>query len=228
MISRISPTLAIIAALAVSGAPALSAADPSTKQDGSWITISGTAVATNADSFTLDYGKGTVQVQMDDWDLDWYKEGYAKMDGHEVTVSGRIDDNFFVKNSIEASSVYDWSLNQYFYPNSTDAQASYWNYSQPVYNSGQTTVYGTVTKTSPDDRAFTVDTGSRTLKVDTNEMLYNPLDQIGFQKIEIGDRVSVTGDMNTTFFLNRELEANSVITMYDASLYGKNNTNKKK
>ncbi len=41
---------------------------------------------------------------MDDWDDD--ADAYALLEGDEVTVSGRIDDNLYEIRTIEASRVY--------------------------------------------------------------------------------------------------------------------------
>jgi hypothetical protein len=60
--------------------------------------------------------------------------------------------------------------------------------------------------------------GNRLVNVEVEEMAYNPLDNVGYQKIEIGDRVSVTGEMDTDFFEGeREFVAESVITLDDRS-----------
>ena len=78
---------------------------------------------------------------------------------------------------------------------------------------GQVTVRGTVTSTS--GREFTMDTGVRRLTVDTTEMPYNPLDEIGYQQIDEGDYVRVSGDMGRDFWGNRELVADSIITLVE-------------
>jgi hypothetical protein len=44
-------------------------------------------------------------------------------------------------------------------------------------------------------------------------MVYNPLDDIGFQSISKGDRVTVTGDFELDFLEGRELSASSIITL---------------
>ena len=52
-----------------------------------------------ADDFVLDYGSGTILVEMDDWDS--YGDAYGLMDGDRVTVFGRIDDDFFEVAKVE-------------------------------------------------------------------------------------------------------------------------------
>lgn len=191
--------------------------NPYLKPDETWVSISGTAVDTQPDGFTLDYGENTVLVEVDDWD--WYDESSGILEGDKVTVYGEIDDDFFEKTSIEASSVYVENLGTYFYASSADEEGvgegyNYWVTYAPIIV-GQTTARGTVT--SIDGREFTVDTGLQKLKVDTLTMPYNPLDEKGFQKIEVGDYVSASGHMDYDFWEKKELMADSVITLDDNS-----------
>jgi len=89
------------------------AESPYAKADGSWITVTGEVDAVAADSFTLDYGEGAVTVEMDDGDRD--ADGYKLIRGDEVTVTGRIDRDFFETTSIEASSVYVKNIGTTFF-----------------------------------------------------------------------------------------------------------------
>lgn len=214
MFSNRFTAFAVMPLLTATMAGNLTAADPRERDDGSWITVSGTAVSPSANDFTLDYGRGTIVVEMDNWE--GYPEGYSITDGSRVTVSGRIDDGFFEQKAIEASYVYDQDLNTYFYANPADEVNNFRYGRQHPIILGDTTVYGTVTQVDPDDRTFVLDTDRRTLTVATDDMGYNPLDQVGHQRIEVGDRVSVSGSMGMTFFSGRELEADSVITTFDA------------
>jgi len=198
----------------VSLSVALVAADPNpyARPDESWISISGTVTVIHPDSFRLDYGEGIVTVEMDDWDLD--ADGYKLFAGDEVTVYGRVDDDLFETTSIEASSVYVDGLNTYFYASAADeedipavATASGIDYDVEIR--------GTVSDVN--GREFSVDTGHREMTVDTSLLGYNPLDDEGYQKVEEGDRVSVTGNLDITWWRDRELIADSIITPEDAS-----------
>lgn len=188
---------------------------PYMKPDGSWISISGTAVnTTKKDGFTLDYGEATILVEMDDWE--WYDDSWPILEGDKVTVYGRIDDDFYETTTIEAGSVYVENRGTYYYASSADeegdAYSTYWISAAPIVI-GETVVRGTVTSKS--GREFTIDTGLRKLTVDTIVMGYNPLDDMGYQKIDVGDYVSVTGNMDLDFWGNRELTADSVITLVE-------------
>lgn len=192
--------------------------DPYAQPDNSWISISGTVVDPKADRFTLDYGEGLITVEMDDWDS--YGEAYGLLDGDKVTVYGRIDDDLFERATIEAGSVYVENLNTYFYASSADEEDLYspyfWSVETPLVLS-EATIRGTVTSVDPIEREFTVDTGLQKIEVDTSHLGYDPLDAVGFQKIETGDRVSVTGGFDLNFIEGRQFEADSVVTLSDAS-----------
>lgn len=177
--------------------------------DMSWINLTGTVASANDDYFYLDFGDGVIRVEMDDWD--WYKEGANLIEGDTVTVYGRIDNDMYETKTIEASSVYVAGLNSFFYASSDDEEdwdtyTAYTVVSEPGYQ-----VTGKVT--SINGRTFTIDAGNRKITVDTTDMPYNPLDQYGYQKIDKGDRVSVTGKMDLDRLTKREIVADSITTL---------------
>lgn len=199
----------ITVSLTALATPVMAANSPFTKPDGTWVSLSGTAVETGPSSFTLDYGKGSILVEMDDWA--WYEQdGYGLLDGDKVRVYGEIDDDFAEITKLEADSVYVESLGSYFYANSADEEDYRVSVVTPIIT-GVTEVSGTVS--SVDGREFTVDSGPREVTIDTSTMGYNPLDKEGFQKVEKGDRVSVTGNMEDDFLETMELMADTVITL---------------
>jgi hypothetical protein len=57
-----------------------------------------------------------------------------------------------------------------------------------------TTVRGTVE--SVGDAQFTLDAGPTDLTVVTDGLGYDPLDDTGYQHVDVGDRVSVSGDID--------------------------------
>lgn len=183
---------------------------PYTQPDDSWISISGTVEAVTTDAFTLDYGEGVVTVEMDDWNAD--ADAYKVVEGDTVTVYGVIDDDFFETATIEASSVYVEGLDTYFYASAADEEDTFVTVTTPVVVS-TTVVQGTVTDVDVDEQEFTISTGTQAFVVETSEMGYNPLDDEGFQQIEEGDRVSVSGTMDTDFFEGRELVADTIVTL---------------
>lgn len=195
----------------------VAAQDPYARADDAWISISGTVAAPTASAFTLDYGDGVITVEMDDWDT--YGDAYGLLDGDDVTVYGRIDNDFYEARTIEASSVYVDSLNTYFYASAADEEGGVewthpWTVTKPVV-SGLTTMRGTVTAVSPEDEAFTLSVGGTETTVETDELTYNPLDDTGYQKVDVGDRVSVSGQTDGDFIQGRMFTAETVITLSD-------------
>jgi uncharacterized protein YdeI (BOF family) len=198
--------LTILVALLV--AMPAEAQNPYTAPDDTWISLSGTVESVSPDAFLLDYGEGFVTVEMDDWDAD--ADAYKVAVGDRVTVNGRVDDDLFDTTTIEASSVYVDNLNTYFYASAADEEDPFVNVTSPPVVSA-TVVQGIVTDV--DDEEFTIDSGLREIRVETDEMYYDPLDDEGFQQIDVGDRVSVTGHIDDDFFEGRELVATSITTL---------------
>ncbi len=184
------------------------AVNPYLQPDNTWITISGEVETVAANEFDLDFGEGLVTVEMDDGDRD--ADAYKLMPGDKVTVSGMIDDDFFEQTTIEASSVYVENLGTTFYVNDVDEGSI--DVVTPIVPS-TVTVSGTVSAVTNDD--FIINTGLRSLRVDISELPYDPLDDEGYLKIEIGDYVKATGKMETEFFEGRQLMADSVIELVD-------------
>ena len=214
MKSTLGASLIAACALGTLASPSAMAKDPYAKPDDSWISISGTVDAVTADSFTLDYGDGVITVEMDDGDRD--ADGYKLVKGDKVTVNGIVDDDLYETATIEASSVYVESIGTYFFASAVDeedvAVDTFVTVTAPVVISS-TVLQGRVTSVSEDE--FTIDTGARRIRVEVDEMPYNPLDNEGYQRIEVGDRVSVAGHMDDDLFEGRELVAKSVITLSD-------------
>lgn len=201
-------TLLSIATLVLFVAVPAMAEDPYMEPDDSWISLSGTVTAVTPDAFSLDYGKGMITVEMDDGDRD--ADAYKLIEGDKVTVNGIIDDDLFETRTIEASSVYVEKLDTYFYASAADEEDTFVTYWSPVVVS-RTVVQGTVTEVN--DEEFVLNTGARTVTVEVEEMPYNPLDDEGYQKVDVGDRVSVTGTMDYDLFEGRELVADSLVIL---------------
>lgn len=186
-------------------------ANPYTMADNTWITLSGEVESVDRDSFMLDYGDGYILVEMDDGDRD--ADAYKLLKGDRVTVSGQIDDDFFETTKIEASSVYVENIGTTFFASSVDEETSEGlvaTVSVPVVVA-ETVVQGTVTDVNTSE--FTVDAGLHNMRVDVSDMPYNPLDDEGYQKIDVGDRVRVSGDIDSDLFEGRELVADTLIKL---------------
>ncbi|MFL1465719.1 NirD/YgiW/YdeI family stress tolerance protein [Marinobacter sp. HN1S83] len=213
---RTALSIAIASTLIAAPTAVFAATDsPYLRSDGSWITLSGTVTSTAADNFTLDYGSGLVTVEMDDWD--WYEEDGEVLSGDKVTVYGEVDDDTFENTKIEASSVYVENLGTYFFASAADEESfSDLDVAPTVpIDVGDLILTGTVD--SVDGREFTIDSASQAMKVDTALMPYNPMDDEGYQKINEGDLVTVTGNIDYGTFENQELMAETVVTLDDES-----------
>jgi uncharacterized protein YdeI (BOF family) len=210
---RTTLSLAIASTLAITPVATLAAENPYLAEDGSWITLSGKVTSTTADTFMLDYGKGLVTVEMDDWD--WFEESGEVLPGDEVTVYGEVDDDTFESAKIEASSVYVDSLGTYFYASAADEESFTDLDVAPTIDLGQIILTGTVTGVNGTE--FTIDSGDQKMTVDTALMPYDPMDDEGYQQIEKGDQVTVTGDVDVDTFDAAELMADTVVTLDDDS-----------
>jgi len=204
--------------LATLSGPAL-AVNPYEKPDDSWVSLSGTVVDPRSETFLLEYDDGMITVEMDDWDA--FGEASKLIEGDKVTVYGKIDEDLFEIAKIEAESVYVESLNTYFYDSSATDEESlaanrtdYWAADVPVVT-GAATLRGVVTGVDPAAAEFTIDTGLTEVRVETEELEYDPLDDRGYQRIDEGDLVSVVGDFNREFIEGRVFEAASVLTLAD-------------
>lgn len=205
--------LATAVAIASFGAASAQAQDPNPylRADDTWISISGTVDNVARDAFGLDYGNGMITVEMDDGDRD--ADAYALLAGDEVTVNGLVDDDFFETTTIEASSVYVDKLDTYFYASAVDEEDWTVWYNYPV-DFGQVTIQGMVTEVNGSD--FVINDAGRAFEVGVDKMAYDPLDDEGYQKIEVGDVVRVTGSMDSSIFDDDALEASAIMTLQDS------------
>lgn len=183
--------------------------DPAEKSDRSWVSVSGIVAQASDDWFVLDYGKGSITVEMDDWD--WYAEGKGLLEGDDVVVYGRVDKDLYELARIEADSVYVKDLNAYFYANDADEEDVAYHFAATPKDGETVTYTGNVT--TVDGREFTLDTGFREIRIDTSEMFYNPMDDKGFQQVRKGDFVRVYGEIDDGLFKKKELLAGTIITL---------------
>lgn len=205
--------------------PAASFAQNNAKNmtDNTWTSITGTVTAVSNDILTVDYKGGVMTVEVDDFD--WSSEVNPKNRppiavGEEVRVYGRVDKDFFETRKLEASSVYAVDRNSYYIASSLDEEDSLWHTPLVIgdlvdaTDAPGVTVSGAVSKV--DGRTMTLTVGDSSIAVDTSDMLYNPLDDIGLQEISKGDVVQATGTLDDDFFTNRELIATRVTSIDDA------------
>ncbi len=201
--------LALASTSALTSTSAL-AKDPKDMSDGSWVTLNGVITSAGNDAFRLDYGTGTITVEMDDWD--WYREGRQLIEGDKVTVYGAIDDNFYNTTSIEAERVYVKNLNRFFYASDVDEEeATYFFDTRPLAVSG---ISYTGRVSDIEGREFTLNTGARRIRVDTSDLGYNPMEERNLFTLANGDFVSVSGAIDDGLLKERELIAQTITTLH--------------
>jgi hypothetical protein len=192
---------------------------PYERPDDSFISLSGTVVAPGTRSFELDYGSGTITVEMDDWDS--YGEARPLMDGDNVTVYGRIDDDFFERTTIEAGAVYVSQLNAYLYASSMDEESSAYMprlwVAPRLTPISEITLRGEVVDVDKKDKSFTVSIGDEDIQVETHLLGYNPVDDKGFQRVDKGDWVSVSGTLDYELIDGQVMTASTLTTLLDDS-----------
>lgn len=213
------PLYAGLAVMMAGQAQADNDPNPYLQPNNEYINLSGTVVSTAPDAFVLDYGEGLVTVEMDDWD--WYSEGYQILRGDDVTVYGKVDDDFYEQTTIEAGSVYVKQANTYYYASPIDEEggSSTWvgsGFVAPAAANNMTNISGTIINV--DGREFLLSSGSREIRVDTSEMPYNPLDNKGFQQLDEGDIVTVSGDLDIDLFKRNELTAQIITTLVNDNI----------
>jgi uncharacterized protein YdeI (BOF family) len=203
----LAATLCLAAVPALAQSPSFAQGDRQELRSTSnldWITITGEVSSAVGESFLLDYGRGNITVEMDDFD--WYEENVL-LPGDDVTVTGMVDDDFYEFRTIEASAVYIDKLRAYRYASSADEEGGY--YAHPVAENATEEEWiglsGTVV--GRDGEELRVDTGPERIVVSLEDLANPP-------QLDAGDRVSIYGAMDDAdLFEKRELEAQSVTVL---------------
>lgn len=179
-------------------------AEVKSEELGDFVTLNGVVKDVVADTFELDYGSGTITVEMDDYEWD---SDNPLLVGDVVEVRGRMDEDFFDKQRIEASSVYVEKLKTHFYANPADEEftsnfAAMGGFSPE--DDEWVSVSGFVESLAPSD-GFALDVGLKNITVDASGAAVMP-------DLEEGDRVYVYGEMDDAdLYEKREMLAQSVI-----------------
>ncbi len=200
--------LAIAQQVAPPAAENAAAPMPFAQPDNSWITISGTVMSPTEQTFLLDYGGGQIIVEMDDWN--GWSEAMNLTEGHEVTVTGRVDDDLLETASIEASAVIDRVTDQHFFASEADEEDLVDWFATESAAAGQTTMRGAVKSVSVEEGEFILDNGVFEVQVDIGKLDANPLDADGALQISAGDIVTVSGVVEKDLFEAREIQAKAI------------------
>lgn len=222
MLSKLLTTTALGLTAAVLALGAAKAADEMTKEKASYeagpITITGSVIDTDMDGFDIKYGVDQqMSVQTDEWN--WSDKSEMIQLGEKVTVYGDLDENLFDQKQVEAGGIYVHDRNTYYFSDTKHASS----YTQNLINSAldevpddaYVSVKGEITEINGEE--FILSMGPKTITIDTDDMAYNPLDKEGVQRLNVGDIVLVSGEMDNGFFESLEIEANHIVTLQDTS-----------
>ena len=168
---------------------------PWDRSDGEWLTISGKVIEAGADTFRLDYGKGDVVVEMDDYDREL--EGFHIKKDDQVVVTGRVDADAGERRTIEAGSVYVENIRKSFFASAADEEDALGKLRKATREGQGTLVSGTIALTA--GSSFTLDTGYQVFEVITGALGEPAFDKTGDLQLERGDRVTVYGSMDDGF-----------------------------
>ena len=187
----ISPIVKFVLSMAALAVP-LQAQDvsPYRLKNGDTIKIAGGVSKAAAKTFQLDYGKGTITVELDDYDS--YEEGFNIVDGDQVIVTGKIDADPGQKRSIEARRVYIPAVDLEVFACSTDEEDTESKvFTQTLSDGTEIDLRGIIK--SIDKKVITIQSSKGRVEIHLGRVK-----QPGRQTFYVGQAVKVTG-----FFKNR-------------------------
>jgi uncharacterized protein YdeI (BOF family) len=187
-------------------------------EDDAQIIVSGTVSNLSDDEFVLNVDGNAINVDFGEWDLlaDPNLRNYMQ-NGQNVVVSGEVDKDWFSDDEIEAENIYFSQNYSYYYIDDSQPayNTSFSNNNNAMTDGSYVSTRGEITEIS--GREMTINSDGTSMKVDTAEMDYNPMAQELGMGLEVGDRVFVTGQIDDAFFDSKELSAESLIVINQAS-----------
>ena len=190
--------------------------------DDSRVVITGTVAEIDGDEFQLNYGGNkTITVEMDRFGFEGDETKYLTV-GESVTVSGFIDDDLFEGREIEALDVRLNDSYVYYYYDQPNLSQNYGSYNQQssedMASSNEQLQDGSYFSMTGEVMALngavaTVKGTTQTIDVDMSELGYDPTDDEGLQKIEVGDRVFAYGEIDDGFFTSKKLVATGTVEL---------------
>jgi len=176
-----------------------------------YVTISGTiSKVLDNDRFELDYGNGFTQIDCDDALHDVFeKSGHRIKVGDKVTVTGKIDNNWFTKHEILVSSILhiteDYVLLYKRAATAGEEVPVIVGVAKPsLFLDGQVALTGIVSSTVYEG-SFTLRYEDGTIQVDAAGIKIPDNNHI-----VSGDIVTVYGKIDNSFFQNRAITAETV------------------
>ncbi len=188
---------------------------PYEKADGAWVAISGTVEKPTEGAFQLNYGTGTIIVEMDTWE--GWTETMGLKEGDEVLVTGEIDKDIFETASIEAGAVYDQTKDTHYFASKDDEEDLVAWANGPAMTPGMTTIRGAITQVNAGQGEFILNNGIVEMQVDIGKLENNPLDAEGDLVLALGDIVMVSGVIEKNLFEDREIQATTLTRVGDTT-----------
>ncbi|WP_334018248.1 hypothetical protein [Alteromonas sp. S015] len=177
-----------------------------------WITLTGEVSSVDSKFFTLDYGDGSIFVELKDTDLD--SRAYANMKGEDVMVTARLDDGMFSSERLIAQSVIVDGMDTVYLADSVN-QASADLYlstaSNIEFDDEEMVLVGTVKSIGKE--VIQIAVGDTTLTVELDELESAPVDSEGYLTLIEGERVRITGELEDDFFNRFIVEADTLTKM---------------
>lgn len=186
--------------------PTPSTVSPWDKDDGQWITISGKVTEAAVHTFKLDYGKGAITVEMDDYDREI--EGFNLVVDDRVIVTGRVDADAGQNRTIEAASVYVKNVKKSFFANPDDEEEVIRKLRKATVEGSGVVITGKIIGTAPN--FLTIDTGYQVFDVTTAVINGNPTTNLKSLKLEKGDTVTVYGAITDGFVDSGKIVASNL------------------
>tara|TARA_B100001971_G_scaffold215192_1_gene259863 strand:+ start:115846 stop:116505 length:660 start_codon:yes stop_codon:yes gene_type:complete len=184
------------------------------ERDGEFVFFHGKVISRSGENILVmpKNSKKQIIVEVDDEVKE--HDSYNLMPGDDVRITGFVDQDALEKFKVEASTVYVKNINSFIFVSGVDEEGAPLKDTDLIFQStipgrSQSTLNGKVTKIGTD--FFVVDTGLRKVKVLLSQISYDPLDDVGFTQIDIGDKVLVSGILNKNDFINDRLIASYII-----------------
>lgn len=122
MLRKTLMTGLLTSAVALTGGQALAAS--AELKDGTPVTVTGTVVELDREEFLLDYGQNRrIEVDMQDWGNE--RANVMIQPGSQITVSGRIDDDFMEAPEIDADALYVHNTDTHYTLGSVSQEQGY-------------------------------------------------------------------------------------------------------
>lgn len=185
-------------------------------QNDAYITLSGTVgEITDGDQFKLNHSGGIIMVDTNDtWpDLFEVDADTLLKTGDRITVTGKVDNNLFAQNEIEAyqltvdgptyNRVY---TNSNFGPENDDSYMAYYgSYGAGLSDDQEVRLSGTVSKLV-NNESFMLRYGNGEIRVETDDLEFTNAD-----RLSVGDEVVVYGEVDEGWFKKKAVEADRII-----------------